>query len=115
MLHAEAWLDRLANGDVESRGRLMAAMERLGADAWSVLSPLPNDLALVMAGVLDASPAELDARWRASIEPRLERLGLPLPAPAGDPATARSGHGEPFRWLHGEFTSVRRLEPGATW
>ncbi len=115
VLHAEAWLDRLANGDVESRGRLMAAMERLGADAWSVLSPLPNDLALVMSGVLDASPAELDARWRASIAPRLERLGLPLPAPAGDPATARSGHGEPFRWLHGEFTSVRRLEPGATW
>jgi ring-1,2-phenylacetyl-CoA epoxidase subunit PaaC len=115
VLHAEAWLERLANGDVESRGRLVAALERLGADAWSVLSPLPNDLALVMAGILDAAPAELDARWRAAIEPNLARLGLPLPAAAGDPASARSGHGDAFRWLHGEFTSVRRLDAGATW
>ena len=29
VLHAEAWLERLATGDVESRERLLAAMERL--------------------------------------------------------------------------------------
>jgi ring-1,2-phenylacetyl-CoA epoxidase subunit PaaC len=115
VLHAEAWLDRLAGGDGESRARLVAAMETLGGDAWTVLSPLPNDLALVMADILDAPPAELDARWRAAIGPRLERLRLPLPAPAADPRTARSGHSEAFRWLHGEFTSVRGLDAGATW
>jgi ring-1,2-phenylacetyl-CoA epoxidase subunit PaaC len=115
VLHAEAWLERLAMGDAESRGRLLAAMDRLGPDAWTVLSPLPNDLALVMAGVLDAAPGELDTRWRTAIGPILDRLGLPMPARAGDPGTARSGHSDAFRWLHGELTSVRRLDPGATW
>ena len=90
-------------------------MERLGPDAWTVLSPLPNDLSLLMAGILDASPAELDARWRSAIRPTLEGLGLPMPGPAGDPSGARSGHSDAFRWLHGELTSVRRLDPEATW
>ena len=91
VLHAEAWLERLATGDVESRERLLAAMERLGPDAWTVLSPLPNDLSLVMAGILDASLGELDARWRAAIWPTLDRLGLPMPGPAGDPGTRAHG------------------------
>jgi ring-1,2-phenylacetyl-CoA epoxidase subunit PaaC len=115
VLHAEAWLERLATGDLESRERLLGAMERLGPDAWTVLTPLPNDLSLVMAGVLDASPGELDARWRAAISPMLDRLGLPAPGPAGAPGTARTGHSDAFRWLHGELSSVRRLDPEATW
>ena len=115
VMHAEAWLERLARGDVESRRRLLDALGRLGADAWTVLAPLPSDLSLVMAGILEEPPAELDARWRATIGPMFERLDLPMPAAPGDPATARTGHGDAFRWLHGEFTSVRRLDPQATW
>ncbi len=115
VMHATAWLDRLARGDEVSRGRLAGALERLHADAWTVLSPLPNDLSLVMAGILDASPAELDGRWRAEIGPVFDRLGLPMPALPGEAATARSGHSDAFRWLHGELTSVRRIDPAATW
>ena len=58
---------------------------------------------------------ELDARWRSAIGPTLEGLGLPMPGRAGDPARARTGHSDAFRWLHGELTSVRRLDPAATW
>ena len=112
MLHAEAWIERLATGDVESRERLLAAMERLGPDAWTVLTPLPNDLSLEMAGVMDASMVELDARWRAAIAPTLDRLGLPAPGPAGVPGTARTGHSDTFRWLHGELSSVPAPRPG---
>ncbi len=54
-------------------------------------------------------------RWRASIAPTFAALDLPMPPPARDPERGRLDHGEPFRWLWGEFTTVRRADPGATW
>jgi ring-1,2-phenylacetyl-CoA epoxidase subunit PaaC len=114
-MHVEAWLDRLATHDGEPRSRLIAALERLAPDAGTVLAPLPDDLSLVMAGIVGADAAELDARWRAQIGPTFERLDLPMPPPAADPAHARADHSDAFRRLHGELTSVRRLDPEATW
>jgi ring-1,2-phenylacetyl-CoA epoxidase subunit PaaC len=114
-MHVEAWLDRLATRDGEPRQRLLAALERLAPDAATVLAPLPDDLSLVMAGIVDAHAAELDARWRAQLAATFERLDLPMPPAAADPATARSNHSDAFRWLHGEFTAVRRTDPRATW
>jgi ring-1,2-phenylacetyl-CoA epoxidase subunit PaaC len=114
-MHVDAWLDRLATGDAESRGRLAAAFEGLAPDAGSVLGPLPNELSLVMAGVLDAPLVDLDGAWRAEIAPVLRRHGLAEPTPLADPTSARSGHSDEFRWLWGEMTSVRRLDPEATW
>jgi hypothetical protein len=72
-------------------------------------------MALVMADIVTATSAELDARWRASIGPTFERLRLPSVPPARSPDETRSGHSEAFRWLHDEFTSVRRIDPAATW
>jgi ring-1,2-phenylacetyl-CoA epoxidase subunit PaaC len=115
LMHVSAWLERLASAGGEPRERLLAALDRLAADAATVLSPLPNDLSLVMAGIIDSSFDELDARWRAEIGRVFERLGLSMPLPVADPLTARTNHSDAFRWLHGEFTAVRREQPGATW
>ncbi len=115
LMHVSAWLERLAAAAGEPRDRLLAALERLAPDAATVLAPLPDDLSLVMAGIVETDGAELDRRWRGSIEPTFARLGLPMPSPAGDPTSARSGHSDAFRWLHGEFTAVRRLDPQASW
>ena len=115
LLHAEAWLLRLADGGDVPRSRLVAALRTLGAEAWSVLEPLPGEPALLEAGVLPVASAELDRRWRARIEPLLRSRGLPLPAAAPAGGLPRMVHGEAFDWLHGELTAVRRLDSTAAW
>jgi ring-1,2-phenylacetyl-CoA epoxidase subunit PaaC len=114
-MHVSAWLERLASAGGEPRERLLAALERVAPDAATVLSPLPNDLSLVMAGIIETGFDELDARWRAEIGPVFDRLDLAMALPVADPLTARTNHSDAFRWLHGEFTAVRREQPGATW
>jgi ring-1,2-phenylacetyl-CoA epoxidase subunit PaaC len=115
LMHVSAWLERLAGADGEPRRRLTEALERLAPDAATTLAPLPNELSLVMAGIVDATGEELEGRWRAAIGPVFERLGLPMPPRTASPETARTGHSEAFRALWDQFTSVRRSEPGAVW
>ncbi len=115
LMHIEAWLDRLARAKGEPRRRLVAALETLGPDAGTVFTPLPDDATLVQAGILANSLDELERRWRAAIAATMARLDLPQPPPTRDPERGRLDHGDAFTLLHGEFTSVRRSDPGATW
>jgi ring-1,2-phenylacetyl-CoA epoxidase subunit PaaC len=114
-MHAGAWLDRLARRDGEPRDRLLAALTELAPDAATVFTQLDDEALLLEAGILDAPTAELEDRWRASIAPIFGDLDLPMPPPAHDPGRGRLDHGTEFAWLWGEFTSVRRADPGATW
>jgi ring-1,2-phenylacetyl-CoA epoxidase subunit PaaC len=114
VMHAEAWLERLAARPGEPRDRLLASLEELAPDAATVFTPLLGEPALLEAGVLAEPMAGLEARWRATITPLFVGLGLSMP-PAASMAEGRTRHGEPFRWLWGEFTSVRRSDPVAAW
>jgi ring-1,2-phenylacetyl-CoA epoxidase subunit PaaC len=115
LMHVRLWLERLAATTGEPRDRLLAALATLGPDAGTVFTPLPGEAAIVRAGILARPMGELEQEWRAGIDPTFERLGLPAPPPNADPAAGRTGHGDAFAWLHGEFTAVRRTDPGATW
>jgi ring-1,2-phenylacetyl-CoA epoxidase subunit PaaC len=114
LMHATTWLERLADREGEPRTRLLAALDELGPDAATVLTPLRGEPALVEAGVLAAPIADVEARWRATLTPLFVEHGLPMPPPA-DLSDGRTRHGEAFRWLWGEFTQVRRLDPVAAW
>ena len=114
-MHLVAWIDRLANGGAEPRARLEAALAALGPDASTVFTPLDGEAALLAAGVLTRSLAAAEAAWRGDISTVLVPLGLAVPPQAPPDAGGREGHSDSFRWLWGEFTSVRRSEDGATW
>ncbi|MFI5261212.1 MAG: 1,2-phenylacetyl-CoA epoxidase subunit PaaC [Candidatus Limnocylindrales bacterium] len=115
LAHAEGWLRRLADAHPEGRTRLLAALRALAPDAATVFTPLPGEADLVAAGILDRPNAALADEWRLSLVPRFDVLDLPTPGPAADPSTGRTLHSDGFRWLWGEFTAVRNLDPVATW
>jgi ring-1,2-phenylacetyl-CoA epoxidase subunit PaaC len=114
VMHATTWVERLARREGEPRDRLLASLAELAPDAATVFTPLADEARLVEAGVIAAPMAELEARWRATITPTFVGLDLPMPPPA-ELDGGRTIHGEPFRWLWGEFTSVRRSDPQAIW
>jgi ring-1,2-phenylacetyl-CoA epoxidase subunit PaaC len=115
LLHVDAWLRRLAATPGEPRDRLSAALETLRPDAMTVFSPLPGEERLVGEGILAAPMATLGARWLAEATSTFTSLALPVPDPAADLERGRLDHSVAFRWLWGEFTSVRRLDLVAAW
>jgi ring-1,2-phenylacetyl-CoA epoxidase subunit PaaC len=130
LAHMDAWLERLARaaggGDGSPRQRLVAALEHLWPDAFGVLAPVPGEKRLVEAGILPTSMASVRDHWLAALAQRFAELELPFPFhdgdgtwtpdfPADDAGARTRPPGEGFRWLWGEFTSVWRSDPGATW
>ncbi len=115
LMHIGVWVDRLARARGEPRDRFVAALSTLGPDAATVFTPQPDEAALLAAGIMTSAIADQERDWRRDIEPTLLGLDLPLPPPARDLEHGRSGHGEAFRWLHGQFTMVRRGDPEAIW
>jgi ring-1,2-phenylacetyl-CoA epoxidase subunit PaaC len=114
-MHATVWIDRLANGGPDPRARLEASLAALAPDASTVFTPLPNEAGLLAAGILTRPLAAAEAAWRADLTSVLVPLGLHVPPGGEAPADGRTGHSEAFRWLWGEFTTVRRLDPRAVW
>ena len=116
VMHALAWADRLARAGGAARDRFVAALETLAADAPAVLAAPDDEAALLEAGILCRPMAEAFAGWRTEVAGILGPLGISLALePPPDPARARAVPSDDFRWLWGEFTSVRRSDPGATW
>ena len=122
-MHAVAWVGRLANGGADSRQRLESALADVGPDAATVFTPIAGEPLLLDARILGRSLAAAEAAWRADLTGILVPLGLALP-PNAEPegpvggerfGPGRLGHSEAFTWLWGEFTSVRRSDPGAIW
>ncbi len=114
LLHAEAWLRRLADGGAEGRQRLSTALECLWTDAQQVLAPLEREGTLLHAGILAEPMRSLHATWLGRVRPQVEPLMGTVPAVEPD-ATGRRRRTDDFRWLHGEFTKVARSEEAATW
>jgi len=116
LMHLGAWMERLAHGGADTRGRLADALATLWPDAQTIFTPLDGEALLTEAGILAEPMAALRRRWAHGVGESLRSLGLPVPAldltPDGDGRRRRT---DDFRWLHGEFTMVARSDPDATW
>jgi ring-1,2-phenylacetyl-CoA epoxidase subunit PaaC len=114
LLHADAWLRRLAHAGPETRERLATALRTLWTDANDMFAPLAGEEVLVRDGLLPRPMDSLHAEWEGQVRPVLEPITgeLPQASPASDGRERRT---DDFAWLHGEFTSVARAEAGAMW
>ena len=110
LLHAEAWIKRLADGD--GRQRLATAIQTLWPDAQEVFAPLAEEETLVRDGLLPEPMAAMHRTWQAKVLPVLEPIAGPLPA-AAPSLDGRSRRTDEFSWLHREMTSVARSEAEA--
>ncbi len=114
LLHANAWLRRLADGGPEGRDRLATSIRMLWPDAQAVFTPAPGEAILLSSGLLPEPPAAWHRRWEADVRPVVEAIAGPLPD-ARVPEDGRSTRTDEFRWLHGEMTMVAASEEGAVW
>ena len=114
LMHADAWLRRLADGGSETRERLAVALQGLWPDAQDVFSPMQAEEALGRDGLLPRPMQELHADWQRQVRQALEPITGPLPDAMPTP-DGRLRRTDDFAWLHGEFTSVMRAESGAMW
>lgn len=143
LLHADMWMTRLARGPIESRTRLIEAIAQALPDALGLFEPLPEEDAIVDAGLMSTHSRDLQAAYSSWIDSALDTLGLPAgPAPehaaefvassSGDliegdddgtsGTVARVGmggragtHTEEFRNLWEVMTTHQRETPGARW
>jgi ring-1,2-phenylacetyl-CoA epoxidase subunit PaaC len=125
LLHAHTWLERLASGGADARGRQRVAFEALWPDALAIFEPLDGEAALIEVGILPDTFATLCDRWLSSLAEPLRRLGLPFPfvergqgwdmAVAPDYGGRQGEHSASFMQLYEQITSVYRLDPNAKW
>jgi ring-1,2-phenylacetyl-CoA epoxidase subunit PaaC len=117
LMHLDVWLQRLGTTHGKPRGKVLSALKELMPHATSVFTPLRGEQTLIKSGVLEAPMSELAARWRSDVNARLCALNLRA-IPDGPPQADgrdRLPQAEGFMDLWDQFTSVARLEEGATW
>ena len=144
LIHADAWMRRVAQGPVEGRKKLLDAITSAYDDSIGLFEPFDLEEEAVKEGWLPAPSGELQQRFVDRIGSALDDLGLPThfqrradesaefvasssgdliagdgdaqAAPAHDGSGGRRGRrSEAFDALWQDLTAMYRLHPGATW
>jgi ring-1,2-phenylacetyl-CoA epoxidase subunit PaaC len=76
LMHARLWVDRLANGPIAGRGKLVDGLIAAFAESPGLFEPVDGEDELVADGTLPASHAEQHTRWLEMVSAELTSLGL---------------------------------------
>jgi ring-1,2-phenylacetyl-CoA epoxidase subunit PaaC len=76
LMHARLWLDRLANGPIAGRGKLVDGLIAAFAESAGLFEPVDGEDELVADGTLPTSHAEQHTRWLEMVSAELTALGL---------------------------------------
>ena len=145
LMHARLWINRLATGPIEARGRLADGLIEAIAEAPGLFEELPGEGELVADGTLPLSSADQQAKWLQIVATDLADVGLDhvlagdahhsrgefVPTSSGElisdetPGAAsqsdsglggRHGRHTPdFADVWEEMTGTYRAHPGASW
>jgi ring-1,2-phenylacetyl-CoA epoxidase subunit PaaC len=77
LIHAEAWLTRIAGGPVEARTRLVDALSEAFPGALGLFEPFETEDEAIKEGWLPVPSDELRRRFVARAGNKLDELGLP--------------------------------------
>jgi ring-1,2-phenylacetyl-CoA epoxidase subunit PaaC len=115
--HCEIWVKRLGLGSAESAQRMQAALDVLWPLAAQLFAPLPEDDALVAAGMLAKPVHVLSGDWHAGCAAHLKACGLkpPVQQSSSIGQISRSEHTPNLAVLLNELQRVARADPKAEW
>jgi ring-1,2-phenylacetyl-CoA epoxidase subunit PaaC len=108
LLHARAWVDRLADGPVEARRKLGDGLIAAFGEALGLFEPLPGEEGLVTEGILPEPHADLLQRWLDVVAADLSRVGLERVLEEG----AVAGEGEMVATSSGEMQPAEGVLAG---
>lgn len=74
--HARTWFERLADGPVAARERLVEGLSSALAESVALFEPLPGELQLIAEGVLPRSSEEQLREWLTGLGDDLVRVSL---------------------------------------
>ena len=145
LIHADAWMERVAGGPVEGRKRIVDALSPAFDEALGLFEPFEDEPEALANGILTVPSDELRRSFMERTRATLDKLGLPTEVQTGAAETAefiasssgdliasepkgegdraaggalggRTGrHTHDFEELWSVMTSTYRENPGASW
>lgn len=83
-LHAEAWLERLANGPVEGRHQISVALISAMRDAVGLFEPIEDEESALADKAMPNTSEELLQQWLTEVTKRIESAGIVLDFSSND-------------------------------
>ena len=102
--HGEGWVRRMAREGGAMRATQQQALRRVWDEVFCWFGPSRDSDPLATAGVLDATPDELRARFLAVVGPMLGTVGFELPLRRVDDRWELT---EPLPWDHWDATTYQ--------